>query len=154
MKMLGRVAIWACSLCLSAVAFSLAFSVLVNGNVAVNPFFLVTVKLAFSAWCLYLPLAVLVKNGKGRQKLILLLAGAVVGPATVFAMAIVALARGVGTRSVWQGDPLIGIGAGVGIILAAIVGVVTVAFYLTGLKLCFPPERSGTTKFPGSALEP
>ncbi len=153
MKMLGRIGVWACSLGLSALVFSLAFSLLVNGSAAVNPFFLVTVKLALPAWCLYLPLVIIVKSAEGRMKQVLLLAGAMVGPFTVLVAALIALARGSDARSVWQGDPLTGIGAATGSIFAAIVGVITVAFYLAGLRFCFRPHNSETAASSDSVIE-
>jgi len=156
MKMVGRIGIWACSLCISALIFSLAFSGLVNGTAAVNPFFLVTVKLALPAWCVYLPLVVLLKNGEEWRKPLLLLAGAVIGPATVLFMALVALARGMDARSVWQGDPLDGIGAAAGAVFAAIVGVLTAGLYLIGLKVLLSSRTTNdprATELSGSALK-
>ncbi len=154
MKMLGRVGIWACSLGFSELLFSLAFSLLANGEAAVNPFFTVTMRLAFPAWCLYLPLVLLLKSSEGWRKPFLLLTGALIGPATVFAMALLAIARGTDARSVWQGDPLDGIGVATGAAFAAIVGVLTVASYLVGLRLCFRLERSTLREQGSSPLWP
>jgi hypothetical protein len=99
---------------------------------------------------------VLLKNGEEWRKSLLLLAGAMIGPATVLAMALVALARGMDARSVWQGDPLDGIGAAAGAIFATVVGVLTAGLYLVGLKILFSSRTANhprTTDLSSSALE-
>ncbi|AXC13199.1 hypothetical protein ACPOL_3920 [Acidisarcina polymorpha] len=47
----------------------------------------------------------------------------------------------------WQGDPLGGIGAISATVFAAVVGVLTAAFYVAGLKYFFPPgDRASAEK--------
>jgi hypothetical protein len=125
-----RIALLFAALLLATLLFSAYFS---RGWPAL---FLVRITLLFAlpAWLLYLPLVVAHPQPAPRQLAILIVAGFLIGPASMAAWGLVLLSRGETAHAIWAGDPEAG-GLAATMIYAAIVGSLTTIFYVSALRL-------------------
>jgi hypothetical protein len=96
--------------------------------------FRVTILLALPVWCLYLPFVILIKDAEQWRSWILLISGVLIGPAAIASVALVSQLRGGNVDAIWKGDPLTGLGAGSGMILASVVGLITTVIYVIALN--------------------
>jgi hypothetical protein len=57
-----------------------------------------------------------------------------IGPAAIAGGALIAQLKGGDATAIWNGDPLTGLGAGLGMIFASIVGFLTTIIYVIALN--------------------
>jgi hypothetical protein len=138
MNALMRVGLWLSSLLLAVAVFSLIFCLLQSVRFSSGSVFLifrVTLLFAFPIWCVSVPLVTALKDAEERRIWTILLRGSLIGPAAVALWCLILQLRGAAADMLWQGDPLIGIGGSVGIVLASIVGFLATSFYVIALKV-------------------
>lgn len=141
---LRRVCFWFISLLLAVLAFSLFAGRAEEPSISIF-IFRVTMIFAFPVWCLYLPFIFFFRNADGRRSAILLLTGILIGPAALTVWCLGHLLVGQNLfRSFWNGDSEAGMGTGVFMIYATIVGFLTSAIYVLFLK--FAPSRHTAAK--------
>jgi len=84
--------------------------------------------------CCYLPLVVVVKDAERRRTWVLLVAGGDTEPAVVASMAVISQWRGSDVNTIWNGDPLTGMGAGLVMIFTVVGGFITATINVIALK--------------------
>jgi hypothetical protein len=84
--------------------------------------------------CLFLPLVILLKDAEQRRTWVLLVWGVLIGPAAIAGGALISQLKGGDPSAIWNGDPLTGLGAGLGMIFASMVGFLTTFIYVIALK--------------------
>ncbi|MBV9267766.1 MAG: hypothetical protein JO061_16475 [Acidobacteriaceae bacterium] len=132
MKSLVRIGAWAGAFAFSTTLFSLLCCF--RGSFRSFTFIvLVTTKVAFPAWVLFIPFIVGFKHLEGRRLWIILSAGTLIGPLYLLVVGVISqLGRG-DVQTIWQGD---GIGLGIFGVLPIALGIsfVTTALYLLAMK--------------------
>jgi hypothetical protein len=137
-SLLRRVCFWFVSLLLAVLAFSLFAGRAEEPSVSIS-IFRDTMIFAFPVWCLYLPLIFFLRNADWRQTAILLLTGILIGPAALFIWCLIQLPMGQNLfQRFWNGDSEAGMGAGIAMIFATIVGLLTSVIYVLFLKFVRP----------------
>lgn len=137
-----RIGLWIASVLLSVAVFSVCMG-FAGSVVAV---FSVTVIFALPVALLYLPVVTAIENAARWRKWILLLSGTLVGPIVIAILAGILWLRGGDPDKIWRGDPLTGVGAGSGMILAGFVGGVAALFYVVALAFVHksnPADKDG-----------
>jgi hypothetical protein len=124
-----RIVLWFGSLLLSVTLFSLSW---VGLAVVV---FRATMIFAFPVACLYVPFVLAFKDAEGRRIWTILFSGILLGPASLALWGLILQLRGDDPHTIWQGDPLIGMGGISAMIFALIVGSLTTFLYVIALKV-------------------
>lgn len=79
-------------------------------------------------------LGVVVKDAERRRTWVLLVAGGDIEPAVVASMAVISQWRGSDVNTIWNGDPLTGMGAGLVMIFTVVGGFITATINVIALK--------------------
>jgi hypothetical protein len=132
---LQRIGLWFASVLLAASFFSLCLSLFFMGLRAFFWVLYATTIAALPVWCLCVPAVIAIKNAEGRRVWTVLLGGSLIGPVLIALWCMIQQLLGRDPRTIWHGDPLLGVGGGLGIIFALIVGVLTASFYLISLRV-------------------
>ena len=96
--------------------------------------FRITAMLAVPVGCLYLPLVAKLKDAEDGRWLILIGVGALIGPAALAGLGVIATLLGRDPHMVWVGDG-VDLGVVAGLPFALIVGALISALYVAGLKI-------------------
>jgi hypothetical protein len=131
---LGRIGLWFSSLLLAGLLFSVLSSLIFGGAGSIFLIFRMTMTFAFPVGCLYLPVLIALGNEDDRRRPIIVLGGILIGPASMALWGLFLEWRGGNTHTIWNGDPLTGVGGFVAMFFALIVGSLTTLFYVFGLK--------------------
>jgi heme/copper-type cytochrome/quinol oxidase subunit 4 len=140
-SILRRIGFWFISFLLVVLPFSLLVGKAM-GSVALV--LRITLLAAFPVWCLYLPFIFRLNDANGRRSAILILGGALIGPATILVLWLLKGNPEDLIHGFWDGPSDVGMGSGFGMILASIVGLFTSVIYVLFLK--FVPSRRAATK--------
>ena len=119
------------SVLLSVGVFSVCMG-LVGSVVAI---FSVTIMFALPVSLLYLPVVTTIEGTARWRKWILLLSGSLIGPIVIAIFAVMLRLGGSDPDKIWRGDPLTGLGAGSGMMLAGIVGGMAALIYVIASKI-------------------
>ena len=152
MNTLRRVGLWFGSLLLSVALFSLFSNLLFSGPGffrvgTVLLIFRVTMIFALPAWCICLRFVIALKDAEGRRIWTIFLSGILIGPASLALWGLILLARGDDPHEVWEGDPLVGLGAVEMMTHALIVGFLTTSFYVIALKVLHHRSTAAKSRF-------
>jgi hypothetical protein len=126
-----RICLWLVSLLIADAGFSLFFGFFSFEVFAA--YFVVTLLIAWPAWCLYLPFVIAFKDAEGRRIWILASVGVLIGPLSLLLWDAIDRLQGVKARMLGM-DPLHSMG-GVSIVLALAAGSLTTCAYVYGLKI-------------------
>jgi hypothetical protein len=96
---------------------------------------LVTVIVALPVSCLSLPVVLILQNADERRGRLILFTSTLIGPVSIVLWCLLLQIKGGDARSVWKGDPLIGIGGLWGAVFALVVGFLAGCCYVAGLKI-------------------
>lgn len=128
-----RICLWLISFLLADACFSLFFGFFWLEVVWV--YFLLTLLIAWPAWCLYLPVVITFKDAEGRRLWVILATGILVGPLSLVLWdAVARLHRNLKAPIVGLPDPLLALGE-FGIVFAFVVGFLATCAYIYGLKV-------------------
>jgi hypothetical protein len=125
-----NIVLWFGSVFLAISIFSLVYG-WPYGPASVLFVFRVTLMFALPVACLCLPLVISLGESEKGRPWSLLGAGTLIGPACIILWGLIAALRG--SPSVWHSDGL-GLGLGVCLVVALLVGFLATAFYLIALK--------------------
>lgn len=130
-----RICLWLVSFLLADLCFSLFFGFFSLD--AVPPYFLLTLLIAWPAWCLYLPVVIGFKDAEAWRLWTILSAGVLAGPLSLVLWDAAARLHGdVNVPILGLRDPL-DVLRGFGIIVAVVVGSLTTFAYVFGLKILY-----------------
>jgi hypothetical protein len=132
MNALVRVGLWLASLFVAVLLFCLLASLIFGGAESILPILRVTMTFALPVGCLYLPFVIVLKKAEHRS--LILLSGTLIGPVWIVLWGLFLQLKGNNTRTIWYGDPLIGVGGIACVLFALIVGFLTTLLYTVVLK--------------------
>jgi len=130
--------------------FSLLFSLLPSVFFSVGSVFLifgVTLMFALPVWCVSVPFVIALKDAEEGRIRTILFRGILIGPAALALWCLILRLGGADPRIIWQGDPLAGVGGGLGMIFALIVGLLATSFYVIALKALHCQSSSAKGRF-------